>query len=91
MRPGDSQWYIEAAANWFSALQNPNIDEKFLEAESLVRLPHVALRVVADRVEDLRPQPEPAAIGALDRVARSEQSDAELPFAARALAIHRQR
>ena len=40
---GDSQWYIEASANWFSAVQNPGVDRALIEAESLVRLPHVPL------------------------------------------------
>jgi hypothetical protein len=40
---GDSQWYIEASANWFAARQNPSILRRFVEAESLVRLPHVPL------------------------------------------------
>ena len=38
---GDSQWYIEASANWFAAIQNPNTPRRFVEAESLVRMPHV--------------------------------------------------
>ena len=40
---GDSQWYIEASANWFAAKQNINEDRAFVEAESLVRMPHVPL------------------------------------------------
>ena len=40
---GDSQWYIEASANWFAAVQNPGEDRALIEAESLVRLPHVPL------------------------------------------------
>ena len=38
---GDSQWYIEASANWFSARENPDEPRRFVEAESLVRMPHV--------------------------------------------------
>ncbi len=38
---GDSQWYIEASANWFSARENPEEPRRFVEAESLVRMPHV--------------------------------------------------
>ena len=38
---GDSQWYIEASANWFAARQNPDSPRRFVEAESLVRMPHV--------------------------------------------------
>jgi len=40
---GDSQWYIEASANWFAALENEGEDRAFVEAESLVRLPQVPL------------------------------------------------
>ncbi|GEM_PF-1245055 len=40
---GDSQWYIEASANWFAAIENPGQITDFLEAGSLVRLPQVAL------------------------------------------------
>jgi len=40
---GDSQWYIEASANWFAAKQNITADRAFVEAESLVRLPHIPL------------------------------------------------
>ncbi len=53
---GDSQWYIEASANWFSALQNPGIDAAFLEAESLVRLPHVALWLSFDNFPSIYPE-----------------------------------
>ena len=38
---GDSQWYIEASANWFAARQNLNALRRFVEAESLVRVPQV--------------------------------------------------
>lgn len=40
---GDSQWYIEASANWFAARENPTNPRAFVEAESLVRMPHVPL------------------------------------------------
>ena len=40
---GDSQWYIEATANWFAAVRAPGARRAFVEAESLVRLPQVAL------------------------------------------------
>lgn len=53
---GDSQWYIEASANWFAALQNPGVDGAFLEAESLVRLPHVALWLSFDNFPDNYPE-----------------------------------
>jgi len=38
---GDSQWYIEASANWFGAKQNINNHRAFIESESLVRVSHV--------------------------------------------------
>lgn len=38
---GDSQWYIEASANWFAARENPDEPRRFVEAQSLVRIPHV--------------------------------------------------
>jgi hypothetical protein len=53
---GDSQWYIEAAANWFAAIQNPNDDRAFLEAESLVRIPQVALWLSYDNFPVTYPQ-----------------------------------
>lgn len=40
---GDSQWYIEAAANWFAGKENLTAPRAFVEAESLVRMPHVPL------------------------------------------------
>ncbi|MGE3800108.1 MAG: hypothetical protein AB7H80_03740 [Candidatus Kapaibacterium sp.] len=40
---GDSQWYIEATANWYAAVRDPSARSIFVEAESLVRLPQVAL------------------------------------------------
>lgn len=40
---GDSQWYIEASANWFAGIKHLNEPRAFVEAESLVRLPHVPL------------------------------------------------
>ncbi|MDA7803621.1 DUF6055 domain-containing protein [Crocinitomix sp.] len=40
---GDSQWYIEAAANWFAGQINRDHPRGYIEAESLVRLPHVPL------------------------------------------------
>lgn len=53
---GDSQWYIEASANWFAAQQNLGVDGAFLEAESLVRLPHVALWLSYDNFPPFYPQ-----------------------------------
>ena len=40
---GDSQWYTEATANWFAAIQNIELDRAFIESEALVRIPHVPL------------------------------------------------
>jgi len=40
---GDSQWYIEASANWFAAKMNPNNSRAFVEAEALRKVPHVPL------------------------------------------------
>ncbi len=53
---GDSQWYIEASANWFAAIQNPNENTDFLEAESLVRLPQVCLWLSYDNFPSYYPQ-----------------------------------
>ena len=53
---GDSQWYIEAAANWFAAIQNPGADRAFVEAESLVRLPHVPLWLSYDNFPATYPE-----------------------------------
>jgi hypothetical protein len=53
---GDSQWYIEAAANWFAAIQNSGADRAFVEAESLVRLPHVPLWLSYDNFPPSYPQ-----------------------------------
>ncbi|MAZ73063.1 MAG: hypothetical protein CMC70_07925 [Flavobacteriaceae bacterium] len=53
---GDSQWYIEASANWFAAIQNEGVAGAFLEAESLVRLPHVALWLSYDNFPNNYPE-----------------------------------
>ena len=39
----DSQWYIEASANWFAGIRNLEAPRAFVEAESLVRVPQVPL------------------------------------------------
>ena len=49
---GDSQWYIEASANWFAAIQNENAPRALIEAESLVRVPHVPLWLSFDNFPD---------------------------------------
>lgn len=53
---GDSQWYIEASANWFAAIRNYNYPGAFLEAESLVRLSHVPLWLSYDNFPASYPQ-----------------------------------
>ncbi len=53
---GDSQWYIEASANWFGAKQNITAPRAFIEAESLVRLPHVPLWLSFDNFPDTYPE-----------------------------------
>ncbi|MEO1434313.1 MAG: DUF6055 domain-containing protein [Bacteroidota bacterium] len=53
---GDSQWYIEASANWFAARENPEEAGRFVEAESLVRLPHVPYWLSFDNFPDDYPQ-----------------------------------
>lgn len=53
---GDSQWYIEASANWFSGTQNLTNERAFIEAESLVRLPHVPLWLSYDNFPASYPQ-----------------------------------
>ncbi len=53
---GDSQWYIEASANLFAAVRNYNNSRAFLEAESLARLPHVALWLSYDNFPASYPQ-----------------------------------
>lgn len=45
---GDSQWFTEASANWFSAVVNPDNPDIFVEALSLVKLPHFPLWVSYD-------------------------------------------
>ncbi len=52
---GDSQWYIEASANWFAAKQNPSAPRAFIEAESLVRVPEVPLWLSFDNFPSYYP------------------------------------
>lgn len=40
---GDSQWYIEASANWFAAKMNPTDNRAFIESHALVKVPQVPL------------------------------------------------
>ena len=53
---GDSQWYIEASANWYAAYRYKEFSRAFLEAESLVRLPHVPLWLSYDNFPADYPQ-----------------------------------
>ena len=53
---GDSQWYIEASANWYAAYRYKDFARAFLEAESLVRLPQVPLWLSYDNFPDDYPQ-----------------------------------
>jgi len=53
---GDSQWYIEASANWFAARENEGAERAFIEAESLVRLPFVPLWLSFDNFPATYPE-----------------------------------
>ena len=53
---GDSQWYIEASANWFAARENPGAERAFIEGESLVRIPSVPLWLSYDNFPSSYPQ-----------------------------------
>ncbi len=53
---GDSQWYVEASANWFAGVENIDAPRAFIEAESLVRLPHVPLWLSYDNFPGTYPQ-----------------------------------
>lgn len=53
---GDSQWFIEASANWYGARQDFSAERAFIEAESLVRLPHVPLWLSYDNFPSTYPQ-----------------------------------
>lgn len=39
----DCFWFIEASANWFAAITHPGHPDAFVEAMSLVKVPHVAM------------------------------------------------
>jgi hypothetical protein len=52
---GDSQWYIEASANWFAGVHNLDAPRAFVEAESLVRVPQVPLWLSYDNYPDYYP------------------------------------
>jgi len=53
---GDSQWFIEASANWYGARQDFTAERAFIEAESLVRLPHVPFWLSYDNFPSSYPQ-----------------------------------
>ena len=52
---GDSQWYIEGSANWFAAIQNQEAPRALIEAEILVRIPHVPLWLSFNNFPDIYP------------------------------------
>ncbi len=39
----DIFWYIEASANWFAAITYPESENAFMEAMTLVKVPHVSM------------------------------------------------
>ena len=53
---GDSQWYIEASANWYGARQDFSAERAFIEAESLVKLPHVPFWLSFDNFPNSYPE-----------------------------------
>lgn len=52
----DANWYTEAGANWFAAYSYPDQPNTFLEAESLVRLPHVSMWLAYMNFPEYYPQ-----------------------------------
>lgn len=52
----DSQWYIEASANWYGARQDFTAERAFIESESLVRLPHVPFWLSYDNFPSTYPE-----------------------------------
>ncbi|MFO7950975.1 MAG: FlgD immunoglobulin-like domain containing protein [Candidatus Fermentibacteraceae bacterium] len=52
----DVFWYIEASANWFAAKRYPCVPNAFLEAESLVRIPQVAMWLGYDNFPGYYPE-----------------------------------
>ena len=53
---GDSQWYIEASANWYGARQDFTAERAFIEAESLVKLPQVPFWLSFDNFPNTYPE-----------------------------------
>lgn len=51
----DANWYTESGANWFAAYNYPYEPSTFLEAESLVRLPHVSMWLAYANFPDYYP------------------------------------
>ncbi|MCK4816779.1 hypothetical protein KA005_13495, partial [bacterium] len=40
---GDSQWYIEATANWYAALKNPEEKTNYVTASAVAAIPYVPM------------------------------------------------
>lgn len=40
---GDSQWYIEASANWYAATKNPGSENEYITASAVTANPHLPL------------------------------------------------
>ncbi len=58
--PGFSQndcfWYIEGSASWFAAITYPEDENTFVEAESLVRVPHIPMWLGYDNFPSYYPE-----------------------------------
>lgn len=48
---GDSQWYIEATANWYAALKHPNSKDEFVTASCITYNPQVPMWYTFDNKE----------------------------------------
>lgn len=48
---GDSQWFIEATANWYAALKHPNSKEEFVTASCITYNPHLPMWYTFDNKE----------------------------------------
>lgn len=53
---GDSGWYIEASANWYAAIRNPDYDAAFVEASSLVMNPQIPMWIGYDNMPSTYPE-----------------------------------
>ena len=52
----DVFWYIEATANWFAAINYSDDADAFVESQSLVRVPHVAMWLGYDNFPEYYPE-----------------------------------